>query len=53
MSGTPEMVVDKRRVLVNSTSGALTMLVNVSFIVWLYQYLLARVPAEGQRREKE
>ena len=36
----------KLRVLVNSASGIGTVLVNVIFVFWLYQYLLARVPAE-------
>ncbi len=36
----------KVRVLINSASGAVTLLINVFFVFWLYQYLLARIPAD-------
>ena len=36
----------KIRVLINSASGAITLLINVFFVFWLYQYLLARIPAD-------
>lgn len=38
--------VSKARILINSASGAITLLINVVFVFWLYQYLLARIPAE-------
>lgn len=38
--------ISKKRVLVNSLSGAATLAINVFFVFWLYQYLLARVPAD-------
>jgi O-antigen/teichoic acid export membrane protein len=40
------IAISKARVLVNSASGAITLVINVGFVFWLYQYLLARVPAE-------
>jgi O-antigen/teichoic acid export membrane protein len=40
------IAISKARVLANSASGAFTLLINVGFVFWLYQYLLARVPAE-------
>ena len=38
--------ISKTRVLINSISGAVTLVINVFFVFWLYQYLLARIPAE-------
>ena len=38
--------ISKARVLINSASGVVSLVVNVVFVFWLYQYLLARIPAE-------
>lgn len=38
--------INKRRVLVNSASSALTTVLNLSVLVWLQQYLLKRISAE-------
>lgn len=35
-----------RRIAANSVSGVVTLLVNIFFVFWLYQYLLKRIPAE-------
>lgn len=38
--------ISKRRVIVNVFGALGARLVNITFVLWMYQYLLARIPAE-------
>lgn len=40
------VAVDRRLVMINGASSVLVRLVNVFGLLWAYQYLLARIPAE-------
>ncbi|MEM8970534.1 MAG: hypothetical protein AAGD43_00515 [Pseudomonadota bacterium] len=40
------VVIDKRLVFINSASSILARLLNVFVLVWLYQYLLTRLPPD-------
>jgi O-antigen/teichoic acid export membrane protein len=40
------ITISKKRVLINVASGVITRLLNITFVFWLYQYLLKRVPPE-------
>ena len=44
---TPQGIsISERLVFVNSASSVLTRIINLSVIVWVYQFLLARIPAD-------
>ncbi|MEM9011058.1 MAG: hypothetical protein AAGE18_07525 [Pseudomonadota bacterium] len=38
--------ISKRLVVINSASSLVAKVVNITVILWMYQYLLARIPAE-------
>ena len=42
----PRVEISKRLLAINSASGALARIINVSVLVWLNQYLLRRISAE-------
>ena len=46
MSAAPSIPISKRTVVVNSASFVLARVLNLSILVWLYQYLIARIPAQ-------
>jgi O-antigen/teichoic acid export membrane protein len=46
LSTTPQVEISKRLVLINTASGILAKMINVSVLVWLHQYLLRRISAE-------
>ncbi len=46
MADHKHVVVSKRLVAINSASSLIAKLVNVTVLLWTYQYLLKRIPAE-------
>ena len=38
--------ISKKRVLVNVAGGLVARIVNITFVFWMYQYLLKRIPAD-------
>lgn len=40
------VVVSKRLVAINAASSIVTRILNVTVLVWMYQYLITRIPAE-------
>lgn len=42
----PYVEISKRLVLINSISSVITRLINIFFLVWIYEYLLERISAE-------
>ena len=42
----PYVEISKRLVLINSISSVITRLINILFLVWIYEYLLERISTE-------
>ena len=42
----PPPLISKRLIAVNSASSLVVRVINITVLVWLYQYLLKRIPAE-------
>lgn len=46
MAGEQNVIISKRLVAINSASSIAAKIVNMTVLLWMYQYLLKRIPAE-------